>query len=74
MAYCPPSTRSPMSFQLAIAIAEAYVRTDGTTHTIAADDHEPYATSDALARRVRKQRAGRLLDGREHNDFPEARA
>lgn len=53
---------------------DVYVRLDGTQHTTLKDDHEPYSVRDALTRRVRKGRAGRLLDGREHNGFPEVRS
>jgi len=45
-----------------------FVRRDGTTHSYA--DNQQYEASDALMHRVSKRSAGRLLDGREHSEYP----
>lgn len=46
-----------------------FVRQNGQTHTYG--DCEPYSTDDACMYRVGKRLAGRRLDGREHNDYPD---
>lgn len=48
-----------------------WLKLDGTTHTPL--DSAPWDASDAAMRRVGKSAAGRVLDGRIHNDFPEPR-
>ena len=50
---------------------DEYLRLDGSTHTTLKDDHEPFDSGDILIRRVGKKAAGRLLDGVQHDGFPE---
>jgi protein gp37 len=50
---------------------DEYLRMDGTMHTTLKDDHEPFDAGDILIRRVGKKAAGRLLDGVQHDGFPE---
>lgn len=45
-----------------------YVRFSGGTHRLSA--HELYDDSDAWVNNVGKKRAGRVLDGRTHDDYP----
>jgi protein gp37 len=47
-----------------------WLKLDGTTHT--PQDHVQWDASDAAMLRVGKSAAGRVLDGRIHNEFPEA--
>jgi hypothetical protein len=51
---------------------DCFVTQDGQSHILGADLSSPLeGNGSAPMRRVGKSRAGRLLDGREHNDFPE---
>ncbi|MFS8980115.1 hypothetical protein PO002_37630 [Cupriavidus necator] len=50
------------------------LRSPGTTHWIDRDDHEAYSASDVLMMRVSKKAACRLLDGVQHDGFPEMAA
>jgi protein gp37 len=50
---------------------ECFVRLDGSTHGYA--DGEQYEASDAQMHRLGKKAAGRTLDGRTHDDYPEAK-
>lgn len=69
-----PCAQMPYSEKLATNkrhdMDDTYVRLDGTEHTILRDDHERYDVSDSLVRKVGKAAAGRLLDGRTHDEFP----
>ena len=47
------------------------VKLDGSTHTTGLEDNTPYDASDVRLVRVGKKRAGRVLDGRTHDGFPE---
>jgi len=50
-----------------------HVKLNGSTHSNAPDDHTPYDASDVRMVRVGKKAAGRLLDGRTHDEWPEVR-
>lgn len=48
------------------------MKIDGRTHWIDADDHTQHDASDLRMVKVGKAAAGRLLDGRTHDEFPNA--
>lgn len=51
-------------------LTDAYIKGDGTIHTTAHGDHQRYDASDVLMAKVGRRDAGRLLAGREHNEYP----
>lgn len=55
------------------ATTEVYVKLDGTVYDVH-DESDPHQfdASDVMMYRVGKKLTGRTLDGREHNDLPEA--
>lgn len=54
-------------------VEQAVVHHDGTAHAITAAGAFQQGTRPMHTFRVSKKAAGRLLDGRLHNEFPEAR-
>lgn len=51
---------------------QVWVKLDGRTHWIDPQDHTPYDASDVRMVKVGKKAAGRVLDGKEHDGFPES--